>query len=176
MTRYLLDANVFIDAKNIFYNMAVFPAFWDWLELQNKSGKVYSIEHVYEELQGHEDELLNWATNRHDDFFLSNDSSVVSAHGKLANWAQKSGFNQDAIDEFLDKAADSWLIAYAMAKGGTVVTHEEPASTENKEPISSKKEIKIPDVCKEHKIKCLNLFDMLRREKPVFVLKQEPNN
>jgi len=51
MSIYLFDANVLIDAKNIFYNMDVFPAFWDWLERQNEIGKVYSVEHVYEELQ-----------------------------------------------------------------------------------------------------------------------------
>mgnify|MGYP006298525777 CR=1 FL=1 len=28
---YLLDANVFIEAKNRYYGMDFCPAFWDWL-------------------------------------------------------------------------------------------------------------------------------------------------
>ncbi len=29
---YLLDANVFIDAKNRYYGFDIVPAFWDWLQ------------------------------------------------------------------------------------------------------------------------------------------------
>ena len=30
---YLLDANVFIQAKNLQYGFDFCPAFWDWLEI-----------------------------------------------------------------------------------------------------------------------------------------------
>ena len=36
MTRYLLDANVFIQAKNLHYGFDFFPAFWDWLVDRNR--------------------------------------------------------------------------------------------------------------------------------------------
>lgn len=168
MTSYVLDTNVFIDAKNIFYDMNVFPAFWDWLELQNEIGKVHSVEHVYKELQGREDELSEWAKTNHYDFFLNYEPAVVEAHLYLDGWAKNSDYQESASHIFLGERADSWLIAYAMAQGGTVVTHEVPSS--------SKSKIKIPDVCKEHNIKCLNLFEMLKQEKPKFVLRQEQNN
>ena len=29
---YLLDANVFIEAKNHYYRFEVCPAFWEWIE------------------------------------------------------------------------------------------------------------------------------------------------
>ena len=35
MTPYLLDANVFIQAKNLHYGFDFCPAFWDWLIQQN---------------------------------------------------------------------------------------------------------------------------------------------
>ena len=45
MTRYLLDSNVFIQAKNLHYGFDFVPAFWDWLAHQaNREGKVASIE------------------------------------------------------------------------------------------------------------------------------------
>ena len=34
---YLLDANVFIQAKNLHYGMDFCPAFWDWLIQQNSA-------------------------------------------------------------------------------------------------------------------------------------------
>ena len=36
MTRYLLDANVFIQAKNLHYGFDFCPAFWDWLVDRNR--------------------------------------------------------------------------------------------------------------------------------------------
>ena len=38
MTRYLLDANVFIQAKNLHYGFDFCPAFWDWLVDRNTGG------------------------------------------------------------------------------------------------------------------------------------------
>lgn len=48
---YLLDANVFIQAKNLHYGMDFCPAFWNWLDRQNATGRVFSIEKVADELQ-----------------------------------------------------------------------------------------------------------------------------
>ena len=35
---YLLDANVFISAKNLHYGLDFCPAFWDWIIATNASG------------------------------------------------------------------------------------------------------------------------------------------
>ena len=45
---YLLDANVFIQAKNLHYGFDFCPAFWDWLIRQNLNGQLYRVE--YKEL------------------------------------------------------------------------------------------------------------------------------
>ena len=42
--KYLLDANVFIQAKNLQYGFDFCPAFWDWLDEQAVAGHVSSIE------------------------------------------------------------------------------------------------------------------------------------
>lgn len=39
MTGYLLDANIFIQAKNLHYGFDFCPAFWDWGVVQNEAGK-----------------------------------------------------------------------------------------------------------------------------------------
>ena len=43
---YLLDADVFIRAKNLHYGFDFCPAFWDWLAQQSDAGIVKSIEKV----------------------------------------------------------------------------------------------------------------------------------
>ena len=47
---YLLDANVFIQAKNLHYGFEFCPAFWDWIDDQTNAGSVYSIERIADEL------------------------------------------------------------------------------------------------------------------------------
>ena len=58
---YLLDANVFIQAKNLHYGLDFCPAFWDWLIAGNSNGNVFSIEKVADELAAGGDELSDWA-------------------------------------------------------------------------------------------------------------------
>ena len=49
---YLLDSNIFIQAKNLHYSFDFCPAFWEWLDVGNEQGKVFSIEKVRDELIG----------------------------------------------------------------------------------------------------------------------------
>jgi Domain of unknown function (DUF4411) len=58
---YLLDANVFIQAKNLHYGLDFCPAFWDWLVERNADRTVFSIEKVGDEIAAGQDELSDWA-------------------------------------------------------------------------------------------------------------------
>lgn len=58
---YLLDANIFIQAKNLHYGFDFCPAFWDWIDAGSVTGTVFSIEKVGDELVGGGDELAAWA-------------------------------------------------------------------------------------------------------------------
>ena len=53
---YLLDANVFIQAKNLHYGLDFCPAFWEWLIINNSSNQVFSIERVGDEIEAGADE------------------------------------------------------------------------------------------------------------------------
>ena len=52
--KYLLDTNVFIQAKNLHYGLDFCPAFWDWLVLMNARGLVFSIDKVAAEIDAGE--------------------------------------------------------------------------------------------------------------------------
>ena len=160
MTTYLLDANIFIQAKNLHYGFDFCPAFWDWLAENNLTGKVASIQKIADELAG-EDELSVWASSRGSSFFLAPDRLVLPALTEVSVWVNDQNYEPAAISTFL-QVADYWLIAHAKAHGFIVVTHERPAD--------SPKKIKIPNVCVGLGIACITPYELLRRERARFVL------
>src|SRR5438067_1590972 len=100
---YVLDANVFIEAKNHYYGFDIVPAFWDWLIAANGSGTVFSVQKVADELLGYGDELSGWAQDRirSGGFFLQPDEDVLNALRTLARWANAQGFTPAVVNEFL---------------------------------------------------------------------------
>ena len=76
---YLLDSDVFIQAKNLHYGFDFCPAFWTWLENANAAARTFSIEKVGTELQAGDDDLSAWATARGPGFFLPADNAVLPA-------------------------------------------------------------------------------------------------
>jgi hypothetical protein len=158
---YLLDADVFIRAKNLHYGMDFCPAFWDWLVHQHGSGVVLSVEKVGDEVQAGSDELAEWARARGPAFFLPPDATLLPALGQVAEWARSQGYTPAAVSTFL-QVADYYLVSQALAGDHVVVTHEIPSA--------STRRIKIPDSCIGLGIKCMTPFEMLRRERARFVL------
>ena len=158
---YLLDSNIFIQASNLHYGFDFCPAFWDWLEDANSRGKAFSISQVLDELSDGDDELSDWAKDRGDAFFKATDATTLPRLAEVAQWVQSDGYEAAAINTFL-QVADYYLVAYALAHGHTVVTHEVPANTLRK--------IKIPNVCVGVRVSCINPYAMLRREGARFLL------
>jgi hypothetical protein len=76
---YLLDANVFIQAKNLYHGLDFCPAFWGWLIARNAAGLVFSIERVGDEVEAGGDELATWAADRGPGFFVKPDAGLVGA-------------------------------------------------------------------------------------------------
>ena len=162
---YLLDANVFMQAKNLHYGMDFCPAFWEWLVANNDAGRVFSIEKVGDEIEAGGDELAEWAGQRGPGFFLTPEPAILPALGSVSAWANGQNYEPVAVSTFL-QVADYYLIAHALAHKHTVVTHEVASP--------SKKKIKIPNVCIGVGIKPMSPFEMLRKERARFVLGRRP--
>ena len=160
---YLLDANVFIQAKNLHYGLDFCPAFWDWMIAENTAKRVFSIEKVGDEIDAGGDELADWVGQRGPDFFLKPDPTILPALGTVSNWATSQGYDPAAVSTFL-QVADYYLVAHTLAHGHTLVTHEIAVNTSKK--------IKIPNACIGLNIKCMTPFEMLRHERARFVLKR----
>jgi hypothetical protein len=160
---YLLDANVFIQAKNLHYGFDFCPAFWEWLIVNNTAKKVFSIEKVGDEIEAGDDDLADWADQHRSSFFLKPDSTMLPALGSVSDWSTSQSYEPAAVSTFL-QIADYYLVAYALAYKHTVVTHEVAAY--------STKKIKIPNACIGLGIKFMTPYEMLRYERARFILGQ----
>ncbi|MET3370652.1 UNVERIFIED_CONTAM: hypothetical protein ABIE34_003929 [Jeotgalibacillus campisalis] len=160
---YLLDANVFVTAKNAHYGFDFVPGFWEWIEANHNTGKLRSVDKVGQELLRGHDDLAKWAKERPSGFFAACPPAKITPQlAALAAWASspEKGFKASAISEFL-QSADYHLVAHAAAEGYVVVTHETPAP-------DSIKRVKIPDACRHLGVPYINPFDMLRTEQARF--------
>lgn len=163
---YLLDANVFMEARKRHYGFDFCPAFWDWIDRENASGRVFSIERVRTEISAGDDDLIEWAAARESTLFLAPDPAMLESLPRVGQWVIGRDYTQAAVSTFLNDA-DYYLVGRALAHGDILVTHETSA------PMS-RKVVKIPDVCIGLGIKCMTPFEMLRLERARFVLGREP--
>lgn len=162
---YLLDANVFIEAKNRYYGFDFCPAFWNWILQSNENGRVFSIDMVATELAAGADELSVWAQSDGANLFLPTDAEVAAALPAVSAWATSQNYDAGAINTFF-QAADYYLVAHALA-GGHIVVTQEVASP-------SQKRIKIPNACIGLSLKFMTPFQMLRIEQARFLLGGAP--
>ncbi|MFA7549084.1 MAG: DUF4411 family protein [Candidatus Cloacimonadales bacterium] len=159
--KYLLDANILIEAKRQRYPFDIVPSFWKQLKEKAKStGQIIIIQAIYNEIKEGNDELTDWLEENKDDFIVLSEpvEEVQIAYSIMIQILKDNkAYFEDAKNVFAD-AADSWLCAYGPKYGYTVVTNERY----NKD---SKKTIYIPNVCKEFKIECINMLDFMREMK-----------
>ena len=153
---YLVDSDVFITAKNLYYSFAICPGFWKSMIHHHRQGRVFSIDRVRSELlAGHKTEdLVRWVTDEvPEGFFVPVDTDAV-----VRTWddvgSTPSGVFRPAKAKFAT-GADGWLVAHARVHGITVVTNEQSAP-------ESRREIKLPDVCDQFEVRRDNTFTMLR--------------
>jgi len=161
---YLLDANTYIQAKNHHYQMNVVPGFWQWLDVKFEEGYVASVGMVSTELKTYGDELSDWVRSRSNHFYTESDDATQNKFIEIAQFLAAGDYNEANRDEFL-AGADPWLIAKAKTMGATVVSHEAMV------PANSKK-VKVPNICREFEVSCIDAFALLRVLEAKFVLEE----
>jgi len=163
MSLYILDSNIFIEAKNRYYGLDFCPAFWDFLDEQIKKTNIFSIKFVYEELSKGGDDLSTWIKDRKDEeFFISiDDEETQKEFMEIANYVSIN-FSQEEANRFLS-VADPWLIAKAKVMKAKLITQEVLA-------LPNTKKIKIPNICEKFDVEFSSPFNMLRELNAKFIL------
>ncbi len=157
--RYLVDSDVFITAKNLYYAFDLCPGFWTGLLHHHREGHVFSVDRVRGELLAgtKTDDLVKWVRESvPSGFFLSvEEAEVLSTYSDIMMWVQRHGRYFDQAKAKFATGADGWLVACARVVGATVVTNEQSAP-------ESRREIKLPDVCDQFDVRRDTTFAMLR--------------
>lgn len=155
---YVVDSDVLITAKNLYYAFDICPGFWKCLLIHHQRDRVFSIDRVRSELLlgSPKEDLVRWVRRDvPETFFLETDAAVGTAYTGIMMWVQRHPRYFDAAKAKFATGADGWLVAYASVYGGTVVTNEQPAP-------DSKREVKLPDVCDQFGVPRASIFSALR--------------
>ena len=155
--RYLLDANVFIEAKNRYYGFDLCPGFWVSMIRRHDEKRVVSIDRIENELKEQDDDVKKWIKESAPDTFFKKtaDQDVIDMFQKMVTWVYgQSQFTAEAKSEFAS-VADGWVVAFAAVNDLIVVTHEQYAA-------ETKKKVPIPNVCLEFNVVWTDTFAMLR--------------
>jgi hypothetical protein len=160
VSRYLVDSDVLITAKNKYDAFLICPGFWDSLLHAYDSGIVHSIDRVRQELLlGREDDDLvrwvNWSVP--EGFFLGSDrADVVGVFTQVMLWVTRHTQYQDEAKAKFASGADGWLVAHGIVTGRVVVTNEQPRP-------EARNQIKLPDVCNAFSVQFEDTFTMLHK-------------
>lgn len=150
--KYCLDTNILIQAWQKYYAPNFCIDYWSVLNQLGTSNRIFLPEEVKDEIVRTDDELAEWVKGCKIPIIKTNQrvteilSKIYSAHP----------LHKYLVDNTKARSlADPWVIAHALAQNATVVTKEVKVTA-----VSSKK-IKIPNVCENLNIRCINDFKMI---------------
>lgn len=153
---FLLDANVLIDAKRLYYLFSSVPEFWEWLTYQGGQGNIKIPLETYEELSKGNDDLATWIKRKEvkNSLLLKEEVKIDCVQRVI-----KEGYSDDLTDVDVERLGnDPLIIAHALQPSNNnqrcIVT------TENSKPSRKGANRHIPDVCNSLGIKCCNPFEL----------------
>src|SRR5258708_36485997 len=97
--RYVLDANIFIQAHQTYYGFDICPGFWLALSRQHETKRIFSIDKIRIELLALRDQLSDWIIKKAPDTFFKGtaDKAVSDPFRERVNWVQsESQFTPEA--------------------------------------------------------------------------------
>lgn len=159
MPKYIVDANILIQAYRKYYPMDVFLGFWDKVRQLAHRDEIISIDKVRNEILPSGDELSQWCIQQlPNDFFIQTDSVIGHYANVIRKVSELNRYTPNAISEFArDTVADAFLVATALSSKTDYVL----VSEETFDPRCIKR-VKIPDVCSLFNVRCINTVEMFR--------------
>jgi hypothetical protein len=148
---YSIDTSALIDGLERFYRPASFPSLWERIDDLIDQSRLVCSEEVLLEATLRDLPAKQWCVERQDRVIVATDASVaIEAQTLLGKYPQMTkslkGRNR----------ADPFVIVVAKMRNATVVTGEGQDGSANRP--------KIPWVCKQLKIPCVRLADLIAQE------------
>ena len=160
---YCVDADVFVTAWNVAYPKTIFPTLYREMERKLPS-HIILIKPVFDEIEpvsGRKDPqklkeqhpVRTWLK-----IDLGINETLIDDSVKQKGLALMNKYETDEHSKGASET-DITLIAYALLHLHTVVTLE----AEQKQKPAKKSNYKIPLICQEEGIKCINFVELLRQ-------------
>lgn len=160
---YVIDSSSLIEL-NRRYPIDVFPTLWKNVETLIDKGRLISHKEVRKEILaflGREDSLKKWVEKQKKFFKELDDRQIEIVREILKKYPSlaKSDNETAAADPFVIALAvemgnDPQKKLFQMVKGRMIVTEEKLRGNK----------VKIPFVCKDYNIECINIIEMCRVE------------
>jgi rRNA-processing protein FCF1 len=158
--KYCLDTNVLIQAWQKYYSPKICPSYWEVLNNLGIQKKIFIPKAVYDEITRTEDELSKWI--KVSDIPIHELSESVTNYLNIIFATNPN--HKFLVDNVKQRSlADPWVIAHAMSENACVVTKEEKVMAVNSDKI------KIPNVCSNMNIRCINDYDFIEELNMRFV-------
>ena len=156
---YCIDANVLIQSWQKYYSPDLCPDYWNILNELGRQGRIFIPEEVKNEIvvadnpDKTEDDLSKWLKRSSIPIHKPTEN-VIACWQKIL---QANPTHKLLVDNIKGRSlADPWLIAHAMDANATVVTKE------NIESAMNSKRIKIPNVCQNMEVRCIDDFAFIK--------------
>ena len=143
--KYIFDSNILIRSSRIDFEKDEFIGFLNWVFNYVKSGVIMIPESVYYEISRGDDLLAEWCKENIKKLRI--DDSLAAPFLQKVLEAYKAN-DANTIEKIQN---DAFIIAHALACGGTVVTYEKESRA------SSASNKKIPSICEKLGISCITL-------------------
>ncbi|EMC52961.1 DUF4411 family protein [Streptococcus mutans] len=159
---YLLDSNIYINFYDRYYRKEFFPSFWENLpQILNASVIIPDIVIA----ENYQDSFLkNWLNNNYTKSYIRHKEFANSWGAVLVHIQNCGYYKEEALISDKgwahERIADPWLIAIAKEKDYTIVTSE--LSVPSLSKVNPSRSAKIPDVCKQLKIRCIDMNQFFR--------------
>jgi len=150
-TIYSVDTSALIDGLERYYRPASFPSLWAQIDELIGHGRFVCSEEVLEEATQRDLPAKQWCLERQDRVMVATDASVIAAARVLLEQYPAMTKNLKGRNR-----ADPFVIVVAKMRGATVVTGEGQDGSADRP--------KIPWVCRQMKVPCIRLADLIDRE------------
>jgi len=155
MTLYLLDANVLIQAHELYYPVDRIPAFWAWLLDQARANAIKMPRVIFDEITPRPGPFATWLAQRHvRETLILNENIPVGVIRHVID----VGYAPDLTDVEIDVIGkDPFLVASALSSADRVVV-----TLEVSKPSKRRQNRKLPDVCLSCGVRSISPFELYR--------------